>query len=223
VALTRLGLAANVAARQVRLARAIEGMPLVAEALAAGEIATSAAEMLVHARESDPEAFARCEEALVDAARSLPIAGLRRVLEHWRQAQDMADAERREDERFQRRRLHVSPTLDGMVRIDGDLDPETGEAVMAALRAVMDADARAGDRSDARTPSQWRADALDGSAGPGWTRATGRRSRENGRTSSSRSTSMRSRDEPAAQCSPTRAPSRRRPLGDSRATPTSAG
>ena len=156
----RLGLATTVATRQVRLARAMEGMPQVAEALAAGEIATSAAEMLVHARESYPEAFAHCEEALVDAARSLPIAGLRRVIEYWRQAQDLATAGHDEEQAFERRRLHVSPAFDGMIRIDGDLDPETGEAVIAALRAVMDADARAGDRSDARTAAQRRADAL---------------------------------------------------------------
>ena len=33
------------------------------------------------------------------------------------------------------RRLYVSPTLEGMVRVDGDLDRETGQAVMAALEA----------------------------------------------------------------------------------------
>jgi hypothetical protein len=156
----RLGLASSVAHRQVRLARALEEMPVVAESLASGEIAIGAAEMLMLARESDREAFGRCQEALLDAARSLPIAGLRNVIEYWRQAQDMAAAELREVALFERRRLHVSPTLDGMVRLDGDLDPETGEAVASALRAVMDADARTGDRSDARTPSQRRADAL---------------------------------------------------------------
>lgn len=59
-----------------------------------------------------------------------------------------------------RRRLHVSATLGGMVRVDGDLDPETGETVVTALRAVQDADARASDPADRRTPAQRRADAL---------------------------------------------------------------
>jgi hypothetical protein len=47
-----------------------------------------------------------------------------------------------------------------MVRIDGDLDPETGQAVMTALRAVMDADARVRGGPELRGPSQRRADAL---------------------------------------------------------------
>jgi hypothetical protein len=46
-----------------------------------------------------------------------------------------------------------------MVRVDGDLDPETGQELLTALRAVIDADSRAGGE-DSRTPAQRRADAL---------------------------------------------------------------
>jgi Domain of unknown function (DUF222)/HNH endonuclease len=45
------------------------------------------------------------------------------------------------------------------VRVDGDLDPETGESLMTALRAVLDTEARSGG-TDERTPAQRRADAL---------------------------------------------------------------
>jgi hypothetical protein len=48
----------------------------------------------------------------------------------------------------------------GMVRVDGDLDPETGETLLTALAAVRDADARARAADDRRTPAQRRADAL---------------------------------------------------------------
>jgi hypothetical protein len=48
----------------------------------------------------------------------------------------------------------------GMVRVDGDLDPETGETLLTALRAVLDAEARSRGRDDLRTPAQRRADAL---------------------------------------------------------------
>jgi hypothetical protein len=77
-----------------------------------------------------------------------------------------------EERRFDRRRLHVSATLEGMVRVDGELDPVAGQTVITALRAVEDADVRSrlGHRSgeqhgpsaepDARTPGQRRADAL---------------------------------------------------------------
>jgi Domain of unknown function (DUF222)/HNH endonuclease len=47
-----------------------------------------------------------------------------------------------------------------MVRLDGNLDPETGETLITALRAVLDADARARDPEDNRSPAQRRADAL---------------------------------------------------------------
>jgi hypothetical protein len=46
-----------------------------------------------------------------------------------------------------------------MVRVDGDLDPETGESLLTALRAVVDAESRSG-AADDRTPAQRRADAL---------------------------------------------------------------
>jgi hypothetical protein len=46
-----------------------------------------------------------------------------------------------------------------MVRVDGDLDPETGETVLTALRAIMDAEARSG-AEDMRSPTQRRPDAL---------------------------------------------------------------
>jgi 5-methylcytosine-specific restriction endonuclease McrA len=46
-----------------------------------------------------------------------------------------------------------------MVRVDGDLDPETGRTVLTAIRSVVDADVR-GAGPDSRTPAQRRADAL---------------------------------------------------------------
>jgi len=79
-----------------------------------------------------------------------------RMVGYWRQQADGRHPERR----FERRGLHVSPTVFGMVRVDGDLDPENGQALITAIRAVVDAETRSGDESDTRTPSQRRADAL---------------------------------------------------------------
>lgn len=153
-------LAPSTAARRVRVARAMASMPRSAEASSAGELSDAAIDLLASARGSHPEAFTRTEEALVQAARTLPVSSLRSVVSYWRQAQDMAEAETDEDERFGRRRLHVSPTLGGMVRVDGDLDPEGGQLLLTALRAVMDADAHAHRGLEFRTPGQRRADAL---------------------------------------------------------------
>ncbi|HEX5951516.1 MAG TPA: DUF222 domain-containing protein [Actinomycetota bacterium] len=153
-------LAPSTAARRVRVARAMASMPGSAEASAAGELSDAAVGLLASARESHPEAFARTEAALVQAARTLPVASLRSVIAYWRQAQDLAEAQADEDERYGRRRLHVSPTLGGMVRVDGDLDPEGGQMLLTALRAVMDADTHAHRGLEFRTPAQRRADAL---------------------------------------------------------------
>jgi hypothetical protein len=47
-----------------------------------------------------------------------------------------------------------------MVRVDGNLDPETGELMLTAIRAVVDAEARSRTGEDSRSPVQRRADAL---------------------------------------------------------------
>jgi hypothetical protein len=155
----RTGVVAADAARHVRLARALPEMPLAGTALGEGEISVAAATMLAAAREADAEAFDRCEEALVDAARALPARDLRRAIDHWLQFVDVDAGGDVAERRFQRRGLFVSTTIDGMVRLDGDLDPETGQTVMTALRSIVDVGSR-GDDEDARRPAQRRADAL---------------------------------------------------------------
>lgn len=155
----RLRTAFSAATGMVRMARALEQMPATREALSEGEISPSAVGILVSAREANPEAFACSEGALVDAARTLPVRGLSRAASYWRQAADPERAEEDAEHLFESRRLHVSPTLHGMVRVDGDLDPETGETVVTALRAILDAEER-GAGSDRRTFAQRRADAL---------------------------------------------------------------
>jgi len=135
-------------------------MPATAEALGAGEVSSGAARELVFARDVSPEVFAETEDALVEAARTLSFAELRRVVAYWRAAADPDRALEDEDRVFERRHLHVSPTIDGMVRLDGNLDPETGQTLITALRAVIDIEARTGDGPGLRTPGQRRADAL---------------------------------------------------------------
>jgi len=47
-----------------------------------------------------------------------------------------------------------------MVRVDGELDPETGETFLSALASILDAEARTRTEEDVRSPAQRRADAL---------------------------------------------------------------
>ena len=145
---------------QLRMARSLQAMPRTAEALDQGEISMSAARVLVQAREVDPEAFSRSEDVLVEAARIHTVGELNRVAAHWRQMAELELGSQGEDELRKRRSLHASVSFLGMVRVDGDLDPETGETLLTALRAVMDAEVRSGTQKDQRTPGQRRADAL---------------------------------------------------------------
>jgi hypothetical protein len=135
-------------------------MPRTRLALEEGEVTMSAVRVLVEAREADPEAFARSEAHLVEAARLHPVGDLQRVAAYWRESLERARALEGEDRLRARRRLHASLTFLGTVRVDGDLDPETGETLLAALNAVLDAEARARPELDERTPAQRRADAL---------------------------------------------------------------
>lgn len=155
----RFRMAFSAATQLIRLARAFEHMPWTSEALAGGEISRSAAAVLVAAGEADPDEFSRVEEGLVEAARTLAIRDLKRAVAHWRQAVDHRRAEDNAEHVFQLRRLHVSPTLEGTVRVDGDLDPETGQLLITALRSVLDAEERQ-PGTDRRTFAQRRADAL---------------------------------------------------------------
>jgi Domain of unknown function (DUF222)/HNH endonuclease len=147
------------ATRQVRVARALEDMPAAREALAEGDVSPAAVGQLVAAHDASPSEFTGVEETLVNAARTLPLRDLRRAVERWKDAVDSAAAARDEAERFERRGLDLSATFEGMVRLGGELDPENGQNVITAVRAVTDVWARSR-AEDSRTPAQRRADAL---------------------------------------------------------------
>lgn len=165
----RFCVAWGVASSDVRLARGMDLMPAVRRAFEDGQVSLSAARVLAEAHEAEPEAFGGAETMLTEAASRHSISDLRRVVVHWRH---LVESERAGEIGYAevlraRRRLHASVTLEGMVRLDGDLDPETGETFMTAIRAVLDADARSGaaegalgSEPDERTPAQRRADAL---------------------------------------------------------------
>lgn len=141
------------------MARALEDMPVTRRALEDGDLSMSAARVLVEARDVDHEAFRSSEATLVEAARIHSMRDVRRVASYWRQAAEREAAMGGEEKLRERRRLHASVTFMGMVRVDGNLDPETGETLLTALRAVLDAESRTGG-DDGRTPAQRRADAL---------------------------------------------------------------
>jgi uncharacterized protein DUF222/HNH endonuclease len=146
------------AKRDVAMASALEEMPETREALERGEVSSAAVGMLVKAREAAEGAFETHERALVAEAKTLPVGALRTRLSEWVQGVDPDDVEARAEIRYVRRKLDVFPGSNGMVKLAGDLDPESGSPVMSALGAIVDRELRGG--VDRRTPSQRRADAL---------------------------------------------------------------
>ncbi|HEX2030634.1 MAG TPA: DUF222 domain-containing protein [Actinomycetota bacterium] len=149
------------ARRDLHLARALEEMPETRRAWEDGDLSGSAVRVLVAARDENPAAFAESEGHLVEAARIHSANDLRKIAAYWRNAVERERALDGEDGLRERRRLHASVSFMGMVRLDGDLDPETGETLLTALRAVLDAEARSTEEgTDRRTPAQRRADAL---------------------------------------------------------------
>ncbi|HEV8564596.1 MAG TPA: DUF222 domain-containing protein [Actinomycetota bacterium] len=148
------------AREHVRIARALEEMPRTRRALEAGDVSMSAVRVLVSAREVNPQAFERAEGQLVEAARIHTVGELQRVLAYWRQGVERGRLMDPEEGIRSRRRLHASVSFLGMVRLDGDLDPESGETLLTALGAVLDAESRGRSDPDPRTAGQRRADAL---------------------------------------------------------------
>ena len=142
----------------MRVAKALAGMPATAAAYGDGDITYPAVRALTDAYRAHPEVFIEHEKTLVAVARSLGARPLKMAVDYWRQAIDEASALDDANRRYESRRLHVSVTMGGMVRLDGDLDPEGGEVVITALGSITDREARATD--DKRTPAQQRSDAL---------------------------------------------------------------
>jgi hypothetical protein len=147
------------AGQRVRAARALYRGPLraTARALAAGEVSYAHAATLADATaDLPPTRVTQAEPVLVEAAGRLDPPRLRRLVTHLRDLVDPDRAEERSRARLDRRGLWLAPTFEGMVAVDGLLEPEAGEAVQAALAPL----ARPTGPDDDRTAAQRRADAL---------------------------------------------------------------
>ena len=82
---SRFKVAWGVAREHVRIARALDEMPVTQRALEEGEVSMSAVRILATAHDVDPEAFRRAEGQLVEAARIHSAGELQRVAAFWRQ------------------------------------------------------------------------------------------------------------------------------------------
>ena len=94
--------------------------------------------------------------ALVEFARGLTPYQLRAAVTHWRAHVAPEQADRDFAGQQERRRLHISSSIEGLVVLDGVLDAEGGNTVLTAISGL----AGPGGGADGRTSAQRRADAL---------------------------------------------------------------
>jgi Domain of unknown function (DUF222)/HNH endonuclease len=155
----QLRMGGGAARRAVHTARALFRGPLAgtAHALAAGEVSVAHAAVLAAGTADLPaHTTMEAEPVLLEAARRLDPHRLRRVVNHLRYVTDPDGAEQQQQRRFERRGLWLSPTWEGMLAVDGLLDPEAGQTLLAALEPL----ARPAGTDDERSGTQRNADAL---------------------------------------------------------------
>ena len=159
----RVGMDLGAARQRVRVARALGSLPLLAGALARGEL--SYAKVRALTRIATPE----IEERLLALGKAGTACQVERIVRGWRRVDAAAEA-RETAQRHKSRAMHVYQDEDGMVIIRGRLTPETGAVLIQALAAAREtlyrrtrsADAAAIPEVSAETPSlaQQQADAL---------------------------------------------------------------
>ncbi len=127
----RVGLDLGAARERVRVARALEALPLVAQALAGGQV--SYAKVRAITRVATPETEAR----LLAVARAGTAAHVERIVRGWRWVDRRAEA-RETAQRHAGRALHVYQDEDGMTVLRGRLEPEVGALLVQALAAARE-------------------------------------------------------------------------------------
>jgi hypothetical protein len=155
----RLRLSSGSAHGSVGTARALfrGRLPQTAVALVAGELSMAHAKAVGDGTHQLPaKVAAAAEPVLLETARRLDPPRLRQAVAYLCQVADPDSADRAAERRHERRGLWLSPTWDGMVAIDGLLEPGTGQTVQAALEPL----ARPADAGDDGKGGQRTADAL---------------------------------------------------------------
>jgi hypothetical protein len=159
----RVGLDLGAARERVRVAHALGALPLLAEALARGELSYAKARALT--RVATPETEAR----LLKVGRAGTAAHVERIIRAWRRVDRRAEA-REAAGQHASRGMHVTHDDDGTVVIRGRLTPEAGALLLRALDAARETLYQRARRTEATvesdsgpaapTRSQQQADAL---------------------------------------------------------------
>ncbi len=149
------------AKRLTATARRLRSLPGVSDAYQRGSLTGGQVDAIVAiVTERTVELFADQEPTIVSGLEGESVQTTVRFLQDWQtRAEALLDSAEPETspDPAPKRRLHLSPTLDGSGRLDADLDPEAHELLRTALRLAM-APHTAGD--GAPSPAERRADAL---------------------------------------------------------------
>ena len=149
------------ARRLVAAGRMTVDHPVVEEALVAGDVTVDHVEVLarVAAVNHRAELVADHVETLIDTASGLVVDDFSVAANTWAMLADDQATDRSFMEQHRRRGLYLAPTFDGVVAVDGSLDPVGGATVITALDHAAPPDPA--DTPDGpRSLAQRRADAL---------------------------------------------------------------
>jgi Domain of unknown function (DUF222)/HNH endonuclease len=141
-------LSPNAASEQVRVARQLDRLPEVGSAFAAGEVNLQHVQTITRVLEEAPAEVAReAGPSLVQLAQRVDPHRLGAVTRHLRHTFAPEAVVRDEAQVRERRRLHLSESMDGVYYLDGVLDTETGAMLRTALDSLMGPPARDDERS----------------------------------------------------------------------------
>jgi Domain of unknown function (DUF222) len=127
----RVGLDPGAARERVRVARALETLPLLRQALARGELSYAKVRALTRV------ATLETEERLLKVGRAGTAEHVERIVRGWRKVDRQAEA-REAARQDGSRALSVYPDDDGMVILRGRLTPEVGALLQQALAAARE-------------------------------------------------------------------------------------
>ena len=148
------------AKRTLTVAERFEALPQTRAAFLAGEITGDHARVIYDACTAErADALRGVEAQLVDVGRRFTARQLLFVVKRICDAIDGDDGARDANEKYDRRQVFLSPTLDGIGVLKGTLDPEGTEIVIQALDARMEDDPDTVAEKH-RTRPQRRADAI---------------------------------------------------------------
>ena len=148
----RTGRTLAAARENVRVAHALEALPLTAEAMATGQLSYTKARTMTRVAKPETEA------TLLEFAQSTSAARLEQLARRWKTLSRDGEISV-EEARHRSRTFSVAIDADGMYVVRGRLEPEVGAMLMRAIEAAGDALYRGEDAEARPQGRQRRADA----------------------------------------------------------------